>query len=70
MCLVRLLEQVFNTLEVVKMPKDTVARIAGETDKMKKIRQNLQKQLDTLAKGLDTCRDYVIVDITSTFFLQ
>ena len=53
----------FNTIEVVKMPDERISKIAGETEQGKKDRQELEKQLDILTKGIDTCRDYVIVDI-------
>jgi hypothetical protein len=65
-CLIKQLEQVFNTLEVVKMSKEKISQIAGETERSKRIRDDLQKQLDVLTKGMDICKEFAVVDITST----
>jgi GTPase SAR1 family protein len=63
-CLFQELDRIFGTMEVVRMPEETCSKIAGETEESKKRRHDLEKQLECLTKGIDTCRDYVVVEIS------
>ena len=45
------------------MPADLVTRIAGESEESRALREQLNKQLDVLMKGSDTCKRFVGVRI-------
>ncbi|KAI9155433.1 NADH-cytochrome b5 reductase 2 [Paramyrothecium foliicola] len=62
-CLVEELERIFNPLQIAKMPAGTISSIAGETVASRKVREDLEKKLDILTKGIATCREYASIQV-------
>ncbi|KAI2848658.1 hypothetical protein CBS147343_4817 [Aspergillus niger] len=56
--LVQSLPGLFTPLKVFEMPSELVSRIAGESDENRALRQQLDKKLQILEKGLRTCRQF------------
>ncbi|GKZ67889.1 hypothetical protein AnigIFM50267_002443 [Aspergillus niger] len=56
--LVQSLPSLFTPLKVFEMPSELVSRIAGESDENRALRQQLDKKLRILEKGLRTCRQF------------
>lgn len=48
------------------MPANLVARIAGESEKNHVLREQLNKKLHVLTKGLETCKRFVGVKALGT----
>jgi hypothetical protein len=53
------LDGILSPLSVHLMPADEVARIAGESEETRAERDQLNKQLDVLRNGLETCKRFV-----------
>jgi hypothetical protein len=53
------LDRILSPLSVYLMPADEVARIAGESEETRAERDQLNKQLDVLRNGLETCKRFV-----------
>ncbi|KAK3290544.1 P-loop containing nucleoside triphosphate hydrolase protein [Chaetomium fimeti] len=53
------LDGILSPLSVYLMPADEVARIAGESEETRAERDQLNKQLDVLRNGLETCKRFV-----------
>ena len=53
------LPSVFEPKHVLSMDKKVLAKIAGESPKKQKLREELEFKLDTLKKGFETCNQYV-----------
>ncbi|CAK40140.1 uncharacterized protein An09g02020 [Aspergillus niger] len=56
--LVQSLPGLFTPLKVFEMPSELVGRIAGESDENRALREQLDKKLQILEKGLRTCRQF------------
>lgn len=53
------LGDLFSPLSVSAMPFDLVTRIAGESEQNRAQREQLNKQLDVLVKGSETCKRFI-----------
>jgi hypothetical protein len=53
------LDGILSPLAVVCMPRDQLARIAGESEDTRTERDQLNKQLEVLRDGLETCKRFV-----------
>jgi hypothetical protein len=62
--LIAQLEQVFHPLVVATMPDTQVTQIAGESARNRATREELQKQLSTLSRGMDICKKHIGHQIT------
>ncbi|KAL2362838.1 hypothetical protein RJZ56_004253 [Blastomyces dermatitidis] len=59
MKLVSALGALLSPITVFNMPDDIVTRIAGESEEHRAEREELNKQLDILAKGAFTCKQFI-----------
>lgn len=59
MKLVSALGAILSPVTVFNMPDDLVTRIAGESEEHRAEREELNKQLDILAKGASTCKKFI-----------
>ncbi|EGE80242.2 dynamin GTPase, variant [Blastomyces dermatitidis ATCC 18188] len=59
MKLVSALGAILSPITVFNMPDDIVTRIAGESEEHRAEREELNKQLDILAKGAFTCKQFI-----------
>lgn len=53
------LDSILSPVAVFHMPPDQVARIAGESEETRTERDQLNKQLEILRNGLETCKRFV-----------
>ncbi|KAI4088258.1 MAG: hypothetical protein LQ339_008737 [Xanthoria mediterranea] len=53
------LGDLFSPVYVSAMPPDLVTRIAGESEQNRTQREQLNKQLDVLVKGSETCKRFI-----------
>ena len=53
------LSDIFTPVAVSKMSADLVTRMAGESEESRAQREQLDKQLDVLTKGSDTCKRFI-----------
>jgi hypothetical protein len=53
------LPAIFTPISAFEMSKDVVTRIAGESEEILCLREQLNKKLWILTKGSDTCRHFV-----------
>ncbi|KAJ5471838.1 hypothetical protein N7539_008781, partial [Penicillium diatomitis] len=53
------LSRILSPVTVFDMSTDLVRRIAGESEENQNIRAQLRKELETLQKGLETCKEFV-----------
>ncbi|KAL1836356.1 hypothetical protein VTJ49DRAFT_5248 [Mycothermus thermophilus] len=56
--LATVLRDILSPTSVFKMPSNQVARIAGETEEIRTEREQLERQLDVLSNGLETCKRF------------
>jgi hypothetical protein len=57
--LVSALDKILDPVSVYQMPTDQVSRIAGEPEETRIEREQLNRQLEVLRNGLDTCKRFV-----------
>ncbi len=57
------LYDIFSPITVISMPDDLVTSIAGESEENRAEREQLNKQLEVLTKGIETCKRFVGVRI-------
>ncbi|EAW11895.1 Dynamin family protein [Aspergillus clavatus NRRL 1] len=57
--LVQSLSSILSPVKVFEMPSELVTRIAGESKENRALRDQLNRKLQVLAKGLETCRQFV-----------
>ena len=57
------LHGIFSPITVASMPADLVTSIAGESEENRAQREQLNKQLEVLMKGIETCKRFVGVRI-------
>jgi len=57
------LYNIFSPITVTSMPAELVTSIAGETEENRAQREQLNKQLEVLMKGIETCKRFVGVRI-------
>ncbi len=57
--LVSALDDILSPLSVFEMPPDQVALIAGESEETRAEREKLDKQVEVLRNGLETCKRFV-----------
>jgi len=57
------LHDIFSPITVTSMPADLVTSIAGESEENRAQREQLNKQLEVLMKGIETCKRFVGVRI-------
>ena len=57
--LVSALDNILSPISVYQMPADEVAHIAGESEDTRAERDRLNKQLEVLRNGLETCKRFV-----------
>jgi hypothetical protein len=53
------LSGILSPISVFEMPADQVARVAGEPEEIRSERGQLNKQLEVLQNGLETCKRFV-----------
>ncbi|KAH7324040.1 interferon-induced GTP-binding protein Mx [Rhexocercosporidium sp. MPI-PUGE-AT-0058] len=61
--LISQLHDMFSPTTVISMPADLVTSIAGESEENRAQREQLNKQLEVLMKGIETCKRFVGVRI-------
>ncbi|KAK4112757.1 hypothetical protein N656DRAFT_836798 [Canariomyces notabilis] len=57
--LVSALNKILDPVSVYQMPTDQVSRIAGEPEETRIEREQLNRQLEVLRNGLDTCKRFI-----------
>jgi hypothetical protein len=57
------LYNIFSPITVTSMPADLVTSVAGESEENRAQREQLNKQLEVLMKGIKTCKRFVGVRI-------
>ena len=57
------LHGIFSPITVASMPADLVTSIAGESEENRAQREQLNKQLEVLMKGTETCKRFIGVRI-------
>lgn len=57
--LIASLSKLFDPVTVFGMAPETVTRIAGETEEYRSMREHLNKKLDILNRGVETCKKFV-----------
>ncbi|KAE9365772.1 dynamin family protein [Stipitochalara longipes BDJ] len=62
------LDDIFSPITTASMPADLVACIAGESEETRAHREQLNRQLDVLMKGSETCKRFVGVRIIGEEF--
>lgn len=50
---------IFSPMTVTSMPIDLVTSIAGESEENRAQREELNRQLDVLSKGFETCKRFM-----------
>jgi hypothetical protein len=58
------LDGILSPVSVFQMSSDQVARIAGESKETRKKREQLTRQLEVLADGLETCKQFAEIRIS------
>jgi hypothetical protein len=53
------LYDIFSPITVTSMPANLVTRIAGESEENRAQREQLNRQLDVLTKGSETCKRFI-----------
>lgn len=61
--LISRLHDIFSPITVTSMPADLVTSIAGESEENRAQREQLNKQLEVLMKGTETCKRFIGVRI-------
>ncbi|RAL11843.1 uncharacterized protein BO97DRAFT_443556 [Aspergillus homomorphus CBS 101889] len=57
--LIKSLTSLFEPVKVFNMPPELVSRIAGESEESRALREQLNRKIHILGKGLETCRRFV-----------
>lgn len=57
------LHDIFSPITVTSMPAELVTSIAGESEENRAQREQLNKQLEVLMKGTETCKRFIGVRI-------
>ncbi|KAK4150761.1 interferon-induced GTP-binding protein Mx [Chaetomidium leptoderma] len=57
--LMRALDVILSPISIFEMPADQVTRVAGESEETRTERDQLNKQIEVLRSGLETCKRFV-----------